>query len=86
MHAGAAVCLCFAPLEISMHALCDLQRDDKLKGRSLRLREQRTEIQTQRIVRIMLQMRAWEQRKASMSDPCCLVAFSKYHIQTAINI
>lgn len=33
MHTGAAVCLCFAPLEISMHALCDLQRDDKLKGR-----------------------------------------------------
>lgn len=30
-HAGATVCLRFAPLEISMRALCVLQRDDKLK-------------------------------------------------------
>lgn len=30
-HMRAKVCLCFASLEISMHALCALQRDDKLK-------------------------------------------------------
>ncbi len=30
-HTGATVCLRFAPLEISTHALCVAQRDDKLK-------------------------------------------------------
>lgn len=48
-HAGAMVCLCFASLEISRHALCALQRDDKLKRAIQSWAVQRTQVQTQGI-------------------------------------
>lgn len=55
-HAGATVCLCFAPLEISMHALCVLQRDDKLKRGNQSWAVRRTKIQTRGIEGVFLQL------------------------------